>query len=88
MTEQAVKRRLTRAKDRALRDLVERGYNVVYLDRSAFHLLAFKDCRTKAVRIDLDRTGSAPKVPSWIHEAEIWMASSRREPFSVLDIKK
>lgn len=88
MTNQAVKRRLTRAKDRAMRDLAARGYGVVYIDRSPFHLLAFKNCRTKAIRVELDRAGSAPKVPAWIHEAEIWTARPNSVSFSILDVKK
>jgi len=91
MSEPAIKKRLTRAKERAFRDLSRRGYEVFRLSSVEFDILAIKRKRTRLVRIEVQESdfpiSQLPYVPACIDEAELWICKKGNQAFSIIDVK-
>ena len=92
MSEPAIKKRLTRAKERAFRDLSRRGYEVFRLSSVEFDILAIKKKRIRLVRIEVQESGlpinQLPNVPACVDEAELWICEKGNQAFSVIDVKR
>lgn len=92
MTEEAVKRRLARAKEKATIDLREIGYKIVPSDNTSFCILATRRNEVRFIRIVVDEIKDSDisltkkyDLPSGCVK-EIWCKKEHKRKFDIEEI--
>ncbi|UCC39125.1 MAG: hypothetical protein JSV96_15165 [Candidatus Aminicenantes bacterium] len=90
--EKAIKKRLVRAKERAILDLKRIGYKIVPSDNSSFCIIGMRKNETRFIRIvidkitdeDIKKVQDYPMSPSCIKE--IWCKKIGQQSYEIKEI--
>ena len=89
MSDEAVKKRMARAKQRAHVDLLSLGYDVVASDNQPVCLVAYRGTEVRLIRICLDEAAPVDEKrlkkysPSPVISRELWVRKSGAERFAI-----
>lgn len=92
MSDEAVKKRMARAKQRAHVDLISLGYEVIPSDNRPVCLVAYRGNEVRLIRICLDQASSGDEKrlkqysASSVISRELWIRKSGEERFAITRI--
>ncbi len=94
MPEEPVKRRLKKARNSALSELINEGCDVILSDGGIFHLVAVKRRRVLFIRLATDKAKEWERkivrsfaTSSKTISREIWLRKFRKKRFEIIKIK-